>query len=96
VLVLEHVDWRKAIATLTRVTTSRVFVIIQENPPHLPASTTRTLPGSMAVLQGIKRDLLAKSEVQREFRHDGFELRSTTVREVLDGKKMIALEFERT
>jgi len=33
VLVLEHVDWHQAVASLCRLSTSKVFVVIQQNPP---------------------------------------------------------------
>jgi 2-polyprenyl-3-methyl-5-hydroxy-6-metoxy-1,4-benzoquinol methylase len=36
ILVLEHVDWRKAVSTLCALTTHEALVVIQENPPDLP------------------------------------------------------------
>ncbi len=92
VLVLEHVDWRKGVATLCRLAASRVFIILQENPPVVPA---RPLIGSMAVLKTIRHELLNRAEVENEFQINGFALRHTTHREVLDGKKMAAMRFER-
>ncbi len=92
VLVLEHVDWRKAVATLCRLAASRVFIIMQENPANV---IVRPLPGTMALLQGIKKDLLGREDVQSEFRNNGFALQHWVSREVPDDKRMVALRFQR-
>jgi len=33
VLVLEHIDWKTGVSTLTRLAARQVFVVLQENPP---------------------------------------------------------------
>ena len=97
VLVLEHVDWRKAIATMCRVSSRRVFVVIQENPPDLPSAMTKNRPvrGSMRVFLVLQPQLVPSAEVEKEFRGNGFRLRCVLSREVLDAKRMVGLEFER-
>lgn len=97
VLVLEHVDFQKAIATMCRLSTDRVFVVLQENPAHLASAITKSRPiiGSMRVFTEVNPNLLPKSTVKSEFLKNGFELCHSSSREVLDAKKMLALEFQR-
>jgi 2-polyprenyl-3-methyl-5-hydroxy-6-metoxy-1,4-benzoquinol methylase len=97
VLVLEHVDWRKAIATMCRLSCRRVFVVIQENPPDLPSAMTKNRPvvGSMRVFLVLDPQLVPRAEVEKEFRENGLALRCVLSREVLDSKRMVGLEFER-
>lgn len=97
ILVLEHVDWRKAVATLCRLSSERVFVVLQENPAGLASALTmdRPIVGSMSVFQAVHPHLLSQSDVAHEFREHGFALVRSSSRDVLDSKKMIALEFEK-
>jgi ubiquinone/menaquinone biosynthesis C-methylase UbiE len=96
ILVLEHVDWQKAVATMCRLSTARVFVVFQENPPDVASAMTKSRPaiGSMQIFRELNPHLVPKSEVEGEFKKCGFDLRDSSFREVLDGKRMIALEFE--
>lgn len=97
ILLLEHVEWRKAIAEMSRLSSSRVFVVLQENPAHIATAVTpgRPLPGSLALLTDVHPHLIPSSEVAAEFSRQGFKLRRSSAREVLDSKKMLALEFEK-
>jgi hypothetical protein len=87
VLVLEHVDWRRAVASLCRVA-RRVFVVIQEDPPDL---VSRALAGTMAVLGEARPRLVPREELVAEFERLGFGLEKTRVREVADGKRMVGV-----
>ena len=91
ILVLEHVDWRRAVAGLCRVA-GRVLAIIQENPVDLVA---RALPGTLAALDDVPAHLVDRGELTAEFDGRGFGLARTSVREVRDGKQMVGLDFER-
>src|SRR5512146_694737 len=53
VLVLEHLDWRKAVASMCALSTERVFVVLQENPPELRRVLSRPPVGSMEVFQRL-------------------------------------------
>jgi SAM-dependent methyltransferase len=90
-LVLEHVDWRRAVAGLCGVA-RRVFTVTQENPPGLNA---RPRLGTLAVLQNYPPRLVERGELMAEFGGLGFELTRTSTREVRDGKKMVGLDFRR-
>ncbi len=94
VLVLEHVDWRRGVATLCRLA-KRVFVVVQENPPELTTALSRPVSGSMAIFREVHPTLIPKTDLEREFARLGFALKHHRVREVADKKKMIALEFAR-
>jgi hypothetical protein len=91
VLVLEHVDWRRAVAELCRLA-ARVFVIIQENPPQL---VPRPLSGTLAVQTSDHMHFIAPPHLQSEFERLHFVLRRTAAHTVLDGKRMLAYDFER-
>ena len=91
VLVLEHVDWPRAVAALCR-RTERAFVVIQENPPDPPA---RELPGTMSILREACPHLVDRVELIECFRREQFELTRTSIREVPDRKQMVGLDFTR-
>jgi hypothetical protein len=97
ILLLEHVEWRKAIAEISRLSAARVFIVLQQNPPHITTAVTqgRPLPGSMALLTDVHPHLIPSADVVAEFSRHGFELRRSSAREVLDSKRMLALEFEK-
>lgn len=91
ILVLEHVDWPRAVAALCR-RTGRAFVVIQENPPDPPA---RELPGTMSILREACPHLVDRVELIECFRRERFQLTRTSIREVPDRKQMVGLDFTR-
>ena len=91
ILVLEHVEWRRAVAALARIT-SRVFAIVQENPPGLAPSL---LTGTMAALNESPMHMVDSAELIAEFASHRFDLTRRTAREVRDGKRMLAFDFKR-
>jgi hypothetical protein len=97
VLLLEHVDWQAAIASLCSLSADRVFVVLQENPPHLETALTRSRAacGSMAIFQQLDSHLVSADEVEQEFLKHGFEPCWKGERSVPDDKKMLAREFRR-
>jgi hypothetical protein len=97
VLLLEHVDWRKAVATMCRLTTGSVLTVTQENPQHFDTSITpgRKLPGSLEQLRDIPHELISRAALREEFRLRGFASTHEVARAVADEKKMIASGFEK-
>jgi Methyltransferase domain len=89
-LVLEHVAWRRAVATLCGAA-ARVFVVIQQDPIGV---IERPLPGTMATLHESPGRLLDRAELIAEFTAHGFDLAHVSEREVRDGKKMVGLDFK--
>jgi len=98
VLVLEHVDWRKAVATACHLSDSRVLIITQVNPESFASSLTpqREVPGTMNVLRDIHHELIPVARLREEFRAHSFALTYMAKKAVADGKKMIASGFEKT
>ncbi len=95
VLVLEHVDWQKAVASMCALSSGRVFIVLQENPPGLGTAMDRTRPpiGTMEVFMRVDAHLLAPADVEREFLKHRFRLEWSGERPVPDGKKMRAQEY---
>jgi len=97
VLVLEHVDWRKAVGTMCRLCSDRILTVIQENPPALASAVTPSRPvaGTMSVFKEVHPFLLSKTKLAAEFAARGFVQTFQAEKSVLDEKKMLALEFRR-
>ena len=91
ILVLEHVDWRRALSAIC-ARTDRAFLVIQENPPDPPL---RPLSGTMDILRTSHPHLIPREELIAVCAQEGFALTRTSTREVLDGKHMTALDFTR-
>jgi hypothetical protein len=86
ILVLEHVDWRKAIAALQRQAT-RLFLVIQQNPANL---TARPLEGSMSALEDSPPVLLDPASLLAAL--PASDIR-TAERTLPDGKRMLAFDI---
>ena len=89
ILVLEHVDWRRAVGGLCGIA-RRVFVVIQQNPEGL---APRALGGTMSL---VNSRLLRADELIGKFETQGLQLVRTSTRAVRDGKSMVGLEFARS
>ena len=92
VLVLEHVEWRKALPSLARLRPGHVLVVIQRNPegalPHRERIGTMRLFGSE-----VEPNLIQASALAEEFERLGFRLNLQRERPVADGKAMVGLLF---
>lgn len=97
VLLLEHVDWRKAVSTICGLATSQVFVIIQVNPSNLVTAITptRRITGTMKIFKEVHPSLIPRNELEAEFARNGFVPNYSAEKVVADNKKMLALGFER-
>ncbi len=95
VLVLEHVDSRRAIATLCGFRPRHVFLVIQQNPPGLSSAVTpsRVLPGTMQVFAETHPGLLDPAAVSDYIGAAGYRLAHQAPRPVEDGKTMLGLFF---
>jgi hypothetical protein len=97
VLLLEHVDWRKAVSTIAGLASERAFVVIQENPATLATAITprSEIPGTMKLFRDVHPLLIPRNEVLEEFARQGFALNYSAEKTVADAKKMLALGFTR-
>jgi hypothetical protein len=98
VLVLEHVDFRKALASLARLAPERLIIVIQENPPRLASAVTpgRPLPATMRVFaETAQPHLVPFGELVEELAGLGFCLERRQDTPVADDKKMIGAVFRK-
>lgn len=98
VLLLEHVDWRKAVSTIASLASERAFVVIQENPATLATALTptREIQGTMKIFVEVHPALIPRGELAAEFASHGFALGYSAQKIVADDKKMLALGFARS
>lgn len=91
VLVLEHVDWKLALANLVKLGCRSALVIIQENPANLAEnlSPNRKIPPSLERASKLwSGHLVPWLELVDRFSALGYTLKSERSREVLDEKRM--------
>jgi hypothetical protein len=95
VLVLEHVEWHLAVASLCRLSIDSVFVVIQENPRQLTTavSESQSIVGTMRIFREVHPVLVNREELVQEFDHHGFVMVYSREQNVLYEKKMVALGF---
>ena len=97
VLILEHVDWRKAVATIARLSNQNVLAVIQENPSQQATALNpaRPITGTMNILVDVRPQLIPGEELFSEFARYGFTAEYRAEQGVADGKKMLAFGFHR-
>jgi hypothetical protein len=98
VLVLEHVDWRRALDALVALGARRLFIVIQINPPAQSemVSPNRTLPGTLATLPpGAKSQLLDPRHLKAFLKPRHFRKQVDVPVPVADGKTMLGLVFDK-
>jgi hypothetical protein len=96
VLVLEHVEWRKALHSLVGLQPERIHLIVQRNPPDLGDAITpgRALPPSIARASERAHPTLVDPEAIGVFLGSrGYEPFGRFERPVPDEKTMIGLTF---
>ncbi len=92
-LVLENVDWRKALDSLGAWQCRRVLIVQQENPPAFASSMTPglALPGTMNLLrENARPHLIDRGEVHLAMTALGYAREREKETPVLDGKRMCA------
>jgi len=96
-LVLEHVDWRRGVATLCGYGAERVLVVMQVNPERMETAVApgRRLPGTLEAVRDLDPGLLHEPDVIRAFEELGYEPADRRRKAVADGKSMVALELRR-
>lgn len=97
VLVLEHVDWKKAVAALCEQVNQTVCVIIQEQDQNasMVAKDRVLKPSIQKFIETSKPHLVDQSELTDEMSSHGFSLNHKLEKPVPDGKKMVGMVFSR-
>lgn len=97
VLVLEHVDWKRAASSLVKLAPERLLLVVQRNSPDMESLVTphRELPGSLKAVaeEGLKASLVDHDELIAHLESIGFVLDNREARPVPDGKEMHCLQF---
>lgn len=93
VLVLEHIDWRKGVASLGRLQAERCYIVIQENPPG--SARVRPPVGSMSIFQQVRPNLVPPDQLIDAMAAQQYSLIASESRLVTDDKKMTGLVFAR-
>jgi hypothetical protein len=99
VLVLEHVEWRKALDGLAALRPEVLHLVVQRNPPGLEEAVTpgRVLPPSLArAAETAHPTLVDPEEVASYLRGHGYALVARREKGVPDDKTMIGLTFARS
>jgi len=94
ILVLEHVDWWRAVAAMAERCEGGVFAVIQQTPAG--GHPTGQPVGTMSVLREVSPRAVDPGELAAEFRRHGFGLERSAAREVAGGKCMLAAVYRRT
>jgi hypothetical protein len=95
-LVLEHVDWRRAIRSFRQWESRRVLTVIQENPADVASAVTpgRTVPGTMNVFrERAHPQLVPLAELTTAMAELGYVLEQVQPAPVSDGKRMLGCWF---
>jgi 2-polyprenyl-3-methyl-5-hydroxy-6-metoxy-1,4-benzoquinol methylase len=97
VLVLEHMDWRPALATLCSLAARELFLIVQQNPVDLATAMTPAaeIPKTMQVFTKVHPTLIPRTDLEVEARKNKFTLGYAKENVVANNKKMVALAFNR-
>lgn len=98
ILLLEHIDWTGAAATLARLGIGCAGIVIQQNPEGLASAVTpgRLLPGSMQAFETAHPRLVPREGLIESMARAGYRLTAEVPRAVADGKQMLLLVFTRT
>jgi GNAT superfamily N-acetyltransferase len=98
VLVLEHVEWRRALASLAVWRPAQVLIVVQENPSSIGTAVTPTALclGTMRQFRDqVQPGLIPVPELLEELRKLGYGVKRRETEFVADRKMMHALWLER-
>lgn len=97
-LLLEHIDWRRGVETITGLHPAACGIIIQENPEGMTSAITpgRPIPPSIAKAVEIAHaTLVPRQHLIEAFAARGYRCKNTWFHEVADGKRLVAVLFVR-
>jgi Methyltransferase domain len=95
-LLLEHIDWRRGVQTISALRPAACGIIIQENPPEMKSAITpgRALPPSIAEAASHAHPVLVSCEqLVPDFASRGYQQIDTSSRDVADGKRLLSVLF---
>jgi Methyltransferase domain len=95
-LLLEHIDWRRGIEVFAGLRPGMCGIILQENPPDMTAAVTPGRPLLPSIAKAVEIGhpaLVPKQDLIRAMSAQGYASSTRAVREVADGKRLVALLF---
>jgi hypothetical protein len=97
-LLLEHIDWRRGVEAIAGLRPTACGIVIQENPEGMTSAITpgRQIPPSIArAVEIAHATLVPREDLLAAFAVRGYRCQDTWVREVADGKRLLAMLFGR-
>jgi len=97
-LLLEHVDWRRAVEAIAGLGPAACGIVIQENPEGMTSALTpgRHVPPTIAeAMESAHPTLVPRRDLTEALASRGYRRRKTWTRDVADGKRLVALLFAR-
>jgi Methyltransferase domain len=98
-LLLEHIEWQRGIQAFVNLRPRMCGIVLQENPPHMKTAVTpgRRLPFSIAkAVETAHPALVPRADLMAAMAKHAYECIGASVREVSDGKRLVALLFNRS
>ena len=96
-LLLENIDWRRGVETISALRPAACGIIIQENPPEMKSAITpgRALPPSMAEAASQAHPVLVPyAQLVAAFVAHAYQQVDTSSRDVADGKRLVSVLFQ--
>ena len=93
-LLLEHVDWRRAVEVIAGLRPGACGIVIQENPEGMTSALTpgRQVPPTIAIaMETAHPALVPRQDLIAAFASRGYRHHNTWVRDVADAKRLVAL-----
>ena len=97
-LLLENIEWRRGLETISALRPAACGIIMQENPPEMKSAITpgRVLPRSMAEAASQAHPVLIPYDhLVAAFAGRGYQQIDTSSRDVADGKRLVSILFRR-
>jgi hypothetical protein len=97
-LLLEHIDWRRGVESITSLRPAACGIVIQENPAGMTSGITpgrERTPSMAKAFETAHITLVPREELIAAFAALGYPHRETWPREVADGKKLVGMLFVR-
>jgi len=97
ILILEHIDWEKAIKNILNFGVKSFYIIIQKQDKNKQTVTSyKDIPKSITKFSTIaKSHLISASEIEQYFKKEGFNLLRECGEKVINNKEMVGLYFSR-
>ena len=98
-LLLEHIDWQRGVEAFVALRPRMCGIVLQENPPDMKTAVTpgRRLPLSIAkaVETAAHPTLVPREDLVAAMAKRAYDCIGGAVRDVADGKRLVALLFSR-